>query len=405
MLNTFFPGWNDRTVKYFYLSEAAMNMWFIAPVWFFVFRHYVTTAEIGINEIIAFTVGFLAEVPSGALADSIGRRKTLILGGILLVLGTVATVGAYNLVSLVIAQSIWFIGYAFYSGANEALVYDKLVADKKEHLWAQISARKNSLIVFVTMFSVLIGGLLYATDYRLPFIFHAFAMLIFLLCVLRYPKDETLKVINKSVHSFTEYWKNLIVGTKELLRPQLRFLLWGVLVFATLYYAYEWGVLRPLILSIHGYEGFTASILSFIVYIGLFVMFFILPKVFGKNVGERKVLIGVILASIVYSMLSINTNILYAGIVVLVFTMIAETIKWWTSIYVNKHVSSTHRATALSTWAMLQKVPYILLVGMMTNLAGQAFSTFILLSGIIAGLFAIGTLILLPRIDPTLKTK
>ena len=134
-------------------------------------------------------------------------------------------------------------------------------------------------------------------------------------------------------------------------------------------------------------------------------MFLILPKVFGKNIGERKVLIGVILASIVYAMLSIHTNILYAGIVVLVFTMIAETIKWWTSIYVNKHVSSAHRATALSSWAMLQKVPYILLVGMMTNLAGQAFSTFILVSGVIAGLFAIGTLILLPKIDPTLKTK
>jgi MFS family permease len=354
---------------------------------------------------IAFAVGFLAEVPSGALADSIGRRKTLILGGILLVIGSIATVGAFNLVTLILAQSIWFIGYAFYSGANEALVYDKLIADKKEHMWSKISARKNSLIVFATMFSVLIGGFLYATDYRLPYIVHTFAMILFLFCVVRYPKDETLAVINTSAHSFSEYWKNLLIGGKELLRPQLRFLLWGVLVFATLYYAYEWGVLRPLILSSHGYEGFTASILSFIVYIGLFIMFLILPKVFGKNVGERKVLIGVILASIVYSMLFVNTNILYTGIVVIIFTMISETIKWWTSIYVNKHVSSAHRATALSSWAMLQKVPYILLVGMMTNLAAQAFSMFILVSGVIAGLFAFGTLILLPKIDPTLKTK
>ena len=86
---------------------------------------------------------------------------------------------------------------------------------------------------------------------------------------------------------------------------------------------------------------------------------------------------------------------------VIVFTLIASTITWWTSIYVNRHVRSDHRATALSTWAMLQKVPYILLVGTITNLSGQDFSIFILASGFIVGIFAVGTLVLLPKIDPT----
>lgn len=398
-MNKLLPGWDTPTVRYFYLSEAAINFWVIAPVWFFVFRHFVTVPELGINEIIAFTVGFLAEVPSGALADSIGRRKTLILGGILLVVGTIVTAFSFNLLTLVIAQSVWFIGYAFYSGANEALVYDKLVAEKKENDWVKISARKNSLVVLITTISVLIGGFLYSAHYRLPFIIHTFAMILFLLFVLRYPKDAKLKVVNQSLHSFAEYGKNLVVGVKELLRPQLRFLLWGVLAFATLYYAYEWGILRPLILSNQGYEGFTASMLAFVLHVILFGLFLILPKIFGKKVTEVQILLGVIFASLSYVALAININIWAAGIVVIIFTLLSEVIKWWTSIYINKHVSSRYRATALSTWAMLQKVPYILLVGTVTNLSAHAFSTFILISGGIVCLIAIGTLLMLQKIE------
>lgn len=399
MMNKLLPGWDNPTVRYFYLSEAAINFWVIAPVWFFVFRHFVTVPELGINEIIAFTVGFLAEVPSGALADSIGRRKTLILGGILLVIGTIVTAFSFNLLTLVIAQSVWFIGYAFYSGANEALVYDKLVTEKREDDWAKISARKNSLVVLITTISVLIGGFLYAAHYRLPFIVHTFAMLLFLFFVLRYPKDAKLKVVSQSLHSFSEYGKNLLVGVKELLRPQLRFLLWGVLAFATLYYAYEWGILRPLILSSQGYEGFTASMLAFVLHVILFGLFLVLPKIFGKKTSEVQILLGVIFAALSYSFLAININLWAAGVIVIVFTLISEVLKWWTSIYINKHVSSKYRATALSTWAMLQKVPYILLVGTVTNLSNQAFSTFIILSGALVGLFALGTLLMLRKIE------
>ena len=378
-------------------------MWFIAPVWFFVFRHFLSVPQIGINEIICFTIGLAAEIPSGALADNIGRRKTLIIGGVLLVIGAAGTAAAYSLMTLVIAQSVWFIGYAFYSGANDALVYDKLIEENREDDWAKISARKNNLVVLVTIASVLIGGLLYRVHYRLPFAVYTLAMVIFLLLVTRYPKDEKLKIINKSVHSAQEYWNNLKLGCRELLRPQLRFLLWGVLVFATLYYAYEWGVLRPLILSNQGYGGFSASILSFVVHIAMFALYIMLPRMFGKSVSEKTVLVGVVLASFSYLLLSFKSSVWLVGLIIVLFTITASTITWWTSIYINRHVGSSHRATALSTWAMLEKVPYIMLVGTITNLSSRGFSAFIIISGAAAGLLAIFTLVNLRRVDPTIE--
>lgn len=398
MFKNLLPGWADPTIRYFYLSEAAINLWFIAAVWYFTFRHYVSVSEIGILEIIVFIVGFLAEVPSGALADTIGRRKTLIFGGIMLVIGSIFTAFSNNLLTLIIGQSLWFIGYASYSGANDALVYDNLKAEKKEKMWAEITARKNSLIVFVTMFSVLIGGFLYNIQYRLPFIVYIFANLLFLFFVWKYPKEKFVAT-KKMVHSFTSYKKTLSVGTKELLRPQLRFLLWGVLLFASLNYAYEWGVLRPMILDNHGYQGFSASLLSFIVHIVMFVVFIYLPRIFGEKASEKQVLFGVLLAAISFILLSFNSTIWFVGMLVIIFTIAASIINWWISIYINEHVSSAHRATALSTWAMLQKVPYILLVGVVTNISQPVFSLFILISGVLVSLSAVGTLLFLKKID------
>lgn len=104
MYKKLFPYWQDKTVRNYYFTEAFMNMWFIAPVWFFVFRHFLTVSQIGINEIICFSIGLLAEVPTGAIADKIGRRKTLIIGGVVLVIGSAGTAISYNLLTVVIFQ-------------------------------------------------------------------------------------------------------------------------------------------------------------------------------------------------------------------------------------------------------------------------------------------------------------
>jgi MFS family permease len=270
------PYWSNRTVRYYYLTEVFINFWVIAPVWFFVFRHFVSVREIGINEIIVFTIGFLAEIPSGALADTFGRKKILVLGGIMLAFGSLATALSNDILPLIAAQSLWFIGYAFYSGANEALAYDELIDAGIEDKWQLISARAKNLVVIVIIASVLLGGVLYSINYRLPFYAHALAMVAFTLCASRYPIEKTKHALGE--HSFRAYLKGIKIGTTDLLRPRLRFLVYGVGGFASLYYAYEWGVLRPLILSYRGYEGFSASMLSFVVHCVLFGLYLVVAR-------------------------------------------------------------------------------------------------------------------------------
>ena len=85
----------------------------------------------------------LLEVPSGALADTIGRRKLLVITGILMVieiailcfvpLGNVTLLFAVFVVNRILSGA----AEAAASGADEALAYDALQAEGMADQWGR----------------------------------------------------------------------------------------------------------------------------------------------------------------------------------------------------------------------------------------------------------------------------
>src|SRR3990167_518960 len=126
VFDTIFPLWRHRNIAMFYILSAVYNMWFIAGVWVFVWNRFITTGQIGIADAIAFSVGFLVELPSGVFADLIGRKKAIIIGNVLLTLGNFFMTFSSSFWPLTLWFLTWTIGYAFQSGATEALVYDSV---------------------------------------------------------------------------------------------------------------------------------------------------------------------------------------------------------------------------------------------------------------------------------------
>ena len=59
------------------------SMWFVGAVWLYFYRLFITDQQVGILDGLAFGIGLIAEVPSGALADKFGRDKMVRLGQIL----------------------------------------------------------------------------------------------------------------------------------------------------------------------------------------------------------------------------------------------------------------------------------------------------------------------------------
>ena len=130
----------------------------------------LTLGQFGIlNGLWAVTI-VLLEIPSGALADTIGRRKLLIFGAVcmLLEMGVllVAPIGGGTWLFVLFAFNRLLSGAAeaAVSGADEALAYDSLKVAGLEGEWGKVLERVQRVTSLAFFFTMLIGAAVYDSD-------------------------------------------------------------------------------------------------------------------------------------------------------------------------------------------------------------------------------------------------
>jgi MFS family permease len=124
-------------------------------------------SQLEMNTVLAtyFAVTFLTDVPTGALADALGRRRSLILGCMLRSLAFIVYFFAHRYAVFLVAESIDGIGTTFCNGAIDAWGVDALdlagFAGTKDRMFSRASQLSN--VGF--MISAVIGD--YAADINL----------------------------------------------------------------------------------------------------------------------------------------------------------------------------------------------------------------------------------------------
>lgn len=111
------------------------------------------------------------EIPSGYMADVIGRKKTLVIGSLLGTLGY----GIYSFSSgfygFLCAEVILGLGGSFISGSDSAMLYESLAATKKDELYFRLEGRITSLGHFAETIAALCGGFIAVSlSYRAVYI-------------------------------------------------------------------------------------------------------------------------------------------------------------------------------------------------------------------------------------------
>ncbi|MEE2988686.1 MAG: MFS transporter [Verrucomicrobiota bacterium] len=157
-----------RNVRCFTLFRALFSARFYYPVYALLFLDYgLTLGQFGIlNGLWAVTI-FLLEIPSGALADTIGRRKLLILGAVcmLLEMGVllVAPIGGGTWLFVLFAfnRILSGVAEAAVSGADEALAYDSLKAACLEGEWGKVMERVQRVTSLTFFFTMFMGAAVY----------------------------------------------------------------------------------------------------------------------------------------------------------------------------------------------------------------------------------------------------
>jgi MFS family permease len=135
----------SRNIPLFIAFRVFFNARFYYPVLGVLFLDLGLNLEqyATLNVIWAVTI-LLLEIPSGALADVIGRRWMVILAGALMVGEMVvfafAPAGAWLFPLLVLNRILSGAAEACASGADEALAYDSLPVDGREERWRAVLA-------------------------------------------------------------------------------------------------------------------------------------------------------------------------------------------------------------------------------------------------------------------------
>jgi MFS family permease len=155
-------------IRLFILFRVLFNARFYYPVFSILFLDFgLTLAQFAIlNAVWAATI-VLCEVPSGALADSFGRRNLLVLAGGLMVveiaLWAFAPRDNLDLLFwiLVLNRLLSGMAEAAASGADEALAYDSLRQQGQIEDWGRVLERLTQFQSAGFIIAMTLGGVLY----------------------------------------------------------------------------------------------------------------------------------------------------------------------------------------------------------------------------------------------------
>ncbi|WP_262709408.1 MFS transporter [Saccharicrinis carchari] len=111
------------------------------------------------------------EIPSGYLADVLGRRKTLIIGSVLGTLGFLVYSTTSGFYWFLVAELILGVGQSFVSGADSAIMYDSLKHMRRENEYVKYEGRNFTVGNYSEALAGLLGGTLAAINIRYPFMF------------------------------------------------------------------------------------------------------------------------------------------------------------------------------------------------------------------------------------------
>ena len=149
-------------------------------------------SQLQINSVLAtfFVVLFLTDVPTGAFADLLGRRKSYILGAALRVCAFLLYFSAHHYYVFLIAESIDGIGTTFGNGAIDAWGVDALDAAGYEGLKDKLFSRISQLSTVGFMASAMIGAYVADINVAWPWLLGASGYLLSLVVGAMLMHDE-----------------------------------------------------------------------------------------------------------------------------------------------------------------------------------------------------------------------
>ncbi len=303
-----------------------------------------------------FTAGMvLFEIPTGVIADTLGRRVSYLLGTVTLAVSTLLYVGLWHIHGpfwgWALTSVLLGLGFTFFSGAVEAWLVDALHATGFKGNMEKIFG-KGQMAAGIAMLTGSLGGgiIAQATNLGVPFVLRAVILLVMFVVAYRLMQDigftptrskrplqDSKKILSESIHHGLG---NRHVRWLMLAAPFVS----GVGFYA--FYA-----LQPYILQLYGNNqaytiaGLVAAAVACAQIAGGFGARYVSTFIRSRTAA---LIFGTIASTALLATIGLTHNFWAVLLVIIVWALTSAALTPVRQTYLNALISSKHRATVLS---------------------------------------------------------
>ncbi len=321
---------------------------------------------------------FVLEVPTGAVADYLGRKVSILLAALSLSLATLVYSYTPDFRVFLAGEFLWALGFALLSGADQAIVYDSLKEMEAEKESKKIFGRFNSFETAAYMISAPIGSVVAATlglRYTMMLMAAPFFVAVIVALTIKEPERRQEKEPRRyleTVFSGIKYFNThrilkILTFDKVSIGALTFFVVWTYQVLLK-----QQGV--PLV-----YFGLIHAAMTGI-QIPVMINFERLEKILGS---KKRYLVGsALLTGTAFIILGINTHVPVTVVLLLVISGFGMSRQVLFQNYLNKHIESHNRATVISTVSMIETCTMGLLYPLAGLMVEWSLSSFLIIIGV-----------------------
>lgn len=162
---------------------------------------------------ITFISSAIFEIPTGIFSDMIGRKKTVVLGALSLLLTTIFYALGQSYLILVIGAIFEGLARSFFSGNNNALLYDTLAEEQKTDKYHRYLGKVSSTEQAALAIGAVIGG--FIANISLPLVMWLSVIPNIILVITSLGLVETQKYLNQSGNIYSHLKKALVLFRKN----------------------------------------------------------------------------------------------------------------------------------------------------------------------------------------------
>ena len=356
--------------KIYFWAQLLGSVSFIAPVLALFFLHRgLTISDILILFVIDVVFSLIFEVPTGTIADRFGYKISLIISQILLISSMVIWIFAFDKYMFYAAAALAGISCTFHSGVKDALIYESLKENGKEKtmskVWGKIMSAPQIALALAAIFGAYLAKDLQESQFVLIIVLGLFFALVklILLFFLKNPKSHKLsREINPYAHL-----KEAFGFVKRT--PTLFWMTIGQMLIYIPFWAFK--ETAQVFLTDAGMAITWMGILYAITYGLAYIM---LNKVewIEKRISIKKIIYLIAIFNLLaYLAGTIFGNILIVAALIFVSLFLLRSLRspFFSQIF-NDYITTKSRSTILSLFSGLDSVFDILIIGILSRLAG-----------------------------------